>query len=334
MPSEAEARGHPHSNPHCGRSDELRNRVDTVHSPSNPNPRESAASHRHAGSTGAGHAAPSDGGRRVPGVSAEAVLACMRRACAGMSDAVQYQQLWSMLRKSKELWVAVRDALLFNLIWMAVSFCKSCLVLKWVHRLVGEEGIRAMEFLFLLTWNIPVYVLLICLSLFWHNTIVQEACLLTNRRPFRQLDPMQMLLESSAKITDEIYRMLVVVIFYFFAKLIQLVLSHAGLAFAGKAIYCVASSWMAAFYAMEYVWTTLGWNLKERIAFFERRWSYLGGFGLPITLATYGESSAPSNLTRGLVFHCVGGYLWPPRPSRVLELATRLLPCCVQIEAS
>ena len=73
---------------------------------------------------------------------------------------------------------------------------------------------------------------------------------------------------------------------------------------------------------------------RERIAFFERRWSYLGGFGLPITLATYSESCASFNLTRGLVLHCVGAYLWPPHASRILELATRLLPCCVQIVAN
>ena len=39
--------------------------------------------------------------------------------------------------------------------------------------------------------RVCVCVCSFCLSIFWHNTIVHEACLLTNRRPFRQLDLMQ-----------------------------------------------------------------------------------------------------------------------------------------------
>ena len=30
----------------------------------------------------------------------------------------------------------------------------------------------------------------------------------------------------------------------------------------GTVVNVMSGCWMAAFYAMEYVWTTLGWNLK------------------------------------------------------------------------
>jgi len=148
------------------------------------------------------------------------------RFYSGVHDALQYQQLWPMLRKSRELWHACRDALLFNIIWMAVSFCKRCLIFKWVHILVGEEGEAVMEWIFLLLWNIPIYILLIILSIFWNNTIVYEACILAHRRPYRQLDAMQVLLESSKKVADEVYRMLVVAIFYLIAKLLQMLLTY------------------------------------------------------------------------------------------------------------
>lgn len=209
------------------------------------------------------------------------------RVVSGVRDAMQFHQLWPMLRQSRELWHAVRDALLFNLIWMAVSFCKSCVISKWIRMLVGQEQEWILDWVFLLTWNVPIYILLICLSIFWHNTIVMEACELMNRRPYRQLDPMQQLLQSSFKLADEVYRILVVGIFWLCAKLVQHVLGHMGLASVGTVVYFISNSWMAAFYAMEYVWTTLGWSLKERIHFFEWRWGYLFGFGLPITITTF-----------------------------------------------
>ena len=35
-----------------------------------------------------------------------------------------------------------------------------------------------------------------------------------------------------------------------------------GLAWVGKLVYFTSTCWMASFYALEYVWTTLGWNLQ------------------------------------------------------------------------
>ena len=49
--------------------------------------------------------------------------------------------------------------------------------------------------------------------------------------------------------------------------------STVGLSYVGTAVYWISNSWMAAFYAMEYIWTSLGWNLKVSFAF------GLSGFG-------------------------------------------------------
>ena len=54
----------------------------------------------------------------------------------------------------------MRDALLFNLIWMAVSFCKSCVISKWVRILVGQENEWLLDWVFLLTWfdlKVPLF---------------------------------------------------------------------------------------------------------------------------------------------------------------------------------
>jgi hypothetical protein len=48
---------------------------------------------------------------------------------------------------------------------------------------VGEDGERMADWIFWITWNIPIYVLLVCLSLFWHN----RSLLLLNRSLSRSL---------------------------------------------------------------------------------------------------------------------------------------------------
>uniref|UniRef100_A0A7S0E121 Etoposide-induced protein 2.4 n=1 Tax=Hanusia phi TaxID=3032 RepID=A0A7S0E121_9CRYP len=208
------------------------------------------------------------------------------RGVYGVCDSLSLSCVWHLLRRSRELWVTMRDAVIFNLIWMGISFIKSAFLSKWVQQLVGD-GSWVLDLGFMLTWNLPVYLCLWLLSIFWHNTIVQECCRLLGRKAIRQVDPMQALMESSAKVADEVYRLLVVAVFYFCAKIIQLLLAQIKMRLLGALIYNLSNCWMASFYAMEYVWTTLGWNLEERILFFEARWSYLGGFGLPITLATF-----------------------------------------------
>uniref|UniRef100_A0A7S4PFE2 Etoposide-induced protein 2.4 n=1 Tax=Guillardia theta TaxID=55529 RepID=A0A7S4PFE2_GUITH len=214
------------------------------------------------------------------------VMAHASRVMSGVLDSLGFLSVWQLLRRSRELWVTIRDAVIFNFIWMGVSFVKSALLGRWIQQLVGD-GSWVLDVVFMLTWNLPVYLCLWLLSIFWHNAIVQESCRLLGRKAIRQIDPMQALMESSAKVADEVYRLLVVAVFYICAKIIQLLLAQVNLRLLGAFIYNLSNCWMASFYAMEYVWTTLGWNLEERITFFESRWSYLGGFGLPITLATF-----------------------------------------------
>mmetsp|Transcript_43873 Transcript_43873/g.68661 ORF Transcript_43873/g.68661 Transcript_43873/m.68661 type:complete len:128 (+) Transcript_43873:56-439(+) len=60
--------------------------------------------------------------------------------------------------------------------------------------------------------------------------------------------------------------------------------------FLGDALYWLSCSWMTSFYAFEYVWAYIGWDLKTRIQFFENRWAYFAGFGAPLTAMTYSLS--------------------------------------------
>jgi hypothetical protein len=77
---------------------------------------------------------------------------------------------------------------------------------------------------------------------------------------------------------EEGYRLLLVAIFLCQA----LLLSY--LPYVGGAIALCHSAWLYALYSFEYTWQELSWPLEKRIVFFERRWPYFLGFGLPAAL--------------------------------------------------
>ncbi|KAJ3326439.1 Etoposide induced 2.4 mRNA [Blyttiomyces sp. JEL0837] len=46
-------------------------------------------------------------------------------------------------------------------------------------------------------------------------------------------------------------------------------------------------NWISAFLCFEYKWVGRGWTLDRRVEYFEERWAYFAGFGLPITMCTF-----------------------------------------------
>ncbi len=55
----------------------------------------------------------------------------------------------------------------------------------------------------------------------------------------------------------------------------------------GPAVAFAYSCLQTGLYAFEYTWINIGWTLPQRILYFEERWLYFLGFGLPCTAATY-----------------------------------------------
>ena len=45
--------------------------------------------------------------------------------------------------------------------------------------------------------------------------------------------------------------------------------------------------WVYSLYSFEYTWTHQSWSIPARIQFFEERWAYFFGFGLPCALITF-----------------------------------------------
>ncbi|KAG2501831.1 hypothetical protein HYH03_000330 [Edaphochlamys debaryana] len=81
-------------------------------------------------------------------------------------------------------------------------------------------------------------------------------------------------------VAQEVYR--VVLFCVFFAEVNLL----GKLPVAGAALNVLLLSWLYAYYCYDYKWGLQGVHLTERLAYFERRWAFFSGFGLPMALAT------------------------------------------------
>ncbi|PNH10637.1 Protein EI24 [Tetrabaena socialis] len=81
-------------------------------------------------------------------------------------------------------------------------------------------------------------------------------------------------------VAQEVYR---VVLFCMFLGEVSLV---GRLPYAGPALNVLFLSWLYAYYCFDYKWGLQGVRLAERLAYFERRWAFFAGFGLPMALST------------------------------------------------
>lgn len=59
---------------------------------------------------------------------------CARRFFIGGVEALALLNVWRMLRKSRPLWVTVRNAVLFNAVWMVYGFIHRAIIARRIWR--------------------------------------------------------------------------------------------------------------------------------------------------------------------------------------------------------
>eukprot|EP00042_Codosiga_hollandica_P027833 m.141414 g.141414 ORF g.141414 m.141414 type:complete len:312 (+) comp52600_c0_seq2:271-1206(+) len=64
----------------------------------------------------------------------------------------------------------------------------------------------------------------------------------------------------------------------------------------------VYTSWLCSLWCFEYAWVSEGWDLKRRIEYFENKWAYFLGFGMPFTIVTSYFSFMISSAVFALAF--------------------------------
>lgn len=212
----------------------------------------------------------------------------LQRYLYGLRDGLAAMQVWRVLYQSSSMWRTTRTVFLFNGIWMGIAFVINIFVHNWALELVsGHIDKWFLDLFITVTWMIPMYALSIILSLVWYQDIAQGSCVLLGRQPRTPKGAMDRWKRFLESVGDEIYRLILVLLFLVGAKLLQLIPGFFGIPWLGTAMYSVSCCWTASFYAFEYVWSYIGWTLDERLKFFESRWSYFAGFGTPLTAVTF-----------------------------------------------
>ncbi|KAG2448961.1 hypothetical protein HYH02_005715 [Chlamydomonas schloesseri] len=100
-------------------------------------------------------------------------------------------------------------------------------------------------------------------------------------------------LEDAAQ---ELYRVVLFCIFFAEVSVVGKV------PYAGYFLNVLALSWLYAYYCFDYKWGLQGVRLTERLAYFERRWAFFAGFGLPMALSTVLLSFYPGAAVLAVLF--------------------------------
>ncbi|KAG9291658.1 hypothetical protein G9A89_022077 [Geosiphon pyriformis] len=129
-----------------------------------------------------------------------------------------------------------------------------------------------------LLWVYPIFLLSFVLNAMWYQQIADRAYTLQyDKPPNLKLTYNRFLMQ----LADEIYRAFLFMNYLCVSTLVYLV------PFIGPLISFMLICWIYAFYSFEYKWINKGWNLEQRINYFEERWAYFAGFGFLFTLVTF-----------------------------------------------
>jgi etoposide-induced 2.4 mRNA len=135
-----------------------------------------------------------------------------------------------------------------------------------------EYFLLALRQVLTMFWLFPMLVLTLVLNTVWYQEIADQV--------FKQEHPKYSHPPRSLGhvARDEIYRSALI--------LVLSVQSWACLFFLpfplAQILALVQTSWTLAFYAYDYGWTLAGWPLEKRLRFFQERWVFMLGFGLPL----------------------------------------------------
>ncbi|GAU93746.1 hypothetical protein RvY_05637 [Ramazzottius varieornatus] len=138
-----------------------------------------------------------------------------------------------------------------------------------------------MSAVFKVLWILPLFVLSRVVSFTWFQDIADAA--------YNRFHPRTISAKMSPGmfIADVLFSLLVQTLFLCQAQLASALPIPA----VAQILFIFHLSLLNAFYAFEYKWFNLGWEVNKRVSYVEARWPYFLGFGLPLALATsYTES--------------------------------------------
>jgi etoposide-induced 2.4 mRNA len=126
-------------------------------------------------------------------------------------------------------------------------------------------------------WIYPMYIISFILNTLWYSDIAEQAYLVRGGKTPQRAFTLDRWVNAMA---EEVYRLIMTLLFLV-QRFVVAQIPYVG-TFLGTVHWC----WIYSLYSFEYKWVLEGWNLKQRLKYFERRWAYFIGFGLPPSILT------------------------------------------------
>ena len=204
----------------------------------------------------------------------------------GLFDSLKaFTVAFQFLVKSSTLrWLIMKCFVLNGVLFIGSVLVWDHVVKRLLQYLVVDKNVLHFteylsKFLYYLFWVWPIYAVSFLLSSLWYQDIAKHLSKLV-RSDVKSHGPQPSL---STVIGRELYRTILFSIYLIQSSMLYY-LNPLGL---GRPMSFVFASWLYSFYCFEYVWIRMGWSLERRLKFFEERWAYFLGFGLPCTLITF-----------------------------------------------
>lgn len=137
-------------------------------------------------------------------------------------------------------------------------------------------------------WVLPLFILSRIINSLWFQDIANTAYRHSRGRP-------QYMGGFSKTWADNLFSFLIQALFLLQTYLVKLIPVTILGQVAGMVHLCMLYS----FYAFEYKWINMGWELHRRLAFIEMNWPYFIGFGMPLAVLT---SISDSYIINGIIF--------------------------------
>lgn len=140
---------------------------------------------------------------------------------------------------------------------------------------------RAWQVMILL----PLYLISLLLNNVWYQDIAKAAFIIRGgKRNVEKFSSFERFVQS---ITQLIYKLLLSGIFLLQTNIMTMILEYFESPLFGTILLLLHLSWLHAWWSFGYSWDLQGKDIEESIQYFEERWAYFTGFGLPTAIMTH-----------------------------------------------
>lgn len=217
----------------------------------------------------------------------EQTLAVLEAFGNGLIESLMLHKSFMFVVLSSRIRNEMIHCAVFNLVLFVGSIMLAdFIVFPIINRLLSmvlpddrnDTVLGLMRICYQLLWLYPVYALSFIFNTVWYQNIARFAFAFRDRENLIAALKKQegnLLEQFMRSVTEQIYSVVLLGSFLMQISAISVV------PFIGQYLAAIYLSWLYSLYYFEYRWIQEGKTAEQRMVFFESRWAYFTGFGLP-----------------------------------------------------